>query len=594
MKKLSKATALLAAGTFLLSGFFMACTPHGAGGAFDTETPEPEEPEEDDGSPVDGTWDFTGTDTYSIGTNDSVVTQKDLANDSAVGATLSVYGNLKWGNGTDDASSYSFWFKKASAYEEGKAASKASGYLALTTVGKATLTIVYDAGGDNDGEKRWIAVCDSSDKPVSDAALISNLIEKNVYKTLKLSDLKKGSYKIYVSGTRIRSLAITNQAFEEKTKTVTNDVDTLGLVAVSATSDDETIATAAVTDAGIVITSKKEGSTVINAAKSETEIAKIKVTVSSTGAITTSIVKYEAFTEDTKEVSNDVATLGLVGASVTSDKDDYVKATLSDDKSKINIKSVAQADDVVTAKITVTDANDKTVTFTVTEARSGELTLGTITQFQRDAPVKNTDYKVDGLKFKAIGDNKDSIELSTSETFASTETLTDYAATLTDGTKYYVRLKAENGVYAESKAASFTANNGGSVNATEYTITASNFSTLDGVTVTGKIDTASTTKTFDDVEYVNAMKITTSAYLTVKVADAQTSVYVKAYGKTGTNGTERSLLANGTAVVTNTDTSSSAGMIGTKTLIDTDENGNIVFKSSDGTFQVYGILITNE
>ena len=587
MKKLSKATALLAAGTFLLSGFFMACTPHGAGGAFDTETPDPEDPEEDDGSPVDGTWDFTGTDTYSIGTNDSVVTQKDLANDSAVGATLSVYGNLKWGNGTDDVSSYSFWFKKASAYEEGKAASKASGYLALTTVGKATLTIVYDAGGDNDGEKRWIAVCDSSDKPVSDAALISNLIEKNVYKTLKLSDLKKGSYKIYVSGTRIRSLAITNQAFEEKTKTVTNDVDTLGLVAVNATSDNETIATAEVTDAGIVITSKQEGSTVINAAKSETEIAKIKVTVSSTGAITTSIVKYEAFAEDTEEVTNDVATLGLVGASVASDKDDYVTAEVSD--GKIKIKSVAQADDAVTAKITVTDAKGKTVTFTVTEARSGELSLGTITPFQREAPVKNTDYEVDGLKLTA----KTAIEYSkdSGSTWEALGENDNYTAAAAESVK--VRF-AKSTEYLASKEASVALNNGGSVNATEYTITASNFSTLDGVTVTGTIDTATTTKTFDNVEYVNAMKITTSAYLTVKVADAQTSVYVKAYGKTGTNGTERSLLANGTAVVTNSDTSSSAGMIGTKTLIDTDENGNIVFKSSEGTFQVYGILITNE
>ena len=478
MKRLSKATALLAAGTFLLSGFFMACTPHGAGGAFDTETPEPEAPEEDDGSPVDGTWDFTVSDTYSIGSSAYAnLTDKELTNADAKGVTLALSGSVKWGNGSaNDASDFCLWFDKGSAYAAGKEESYSKAHFTLKTDSKATLKIVATGNGSSDTDKRWVAVCDST-KKVLDSGTLTALSSGEADKTLSLS-LKKGTYYIYTSGSRIRSLAITNQAFEEKTKTVTNDVDTLGLVAVNATSDDETIATAAVTDAGIVITSKKEGSTVINAAKGETEIAKIKVTVSSTGAITTSIVKYEAFTEDTEEVTNNVATLGLVGASVTSDKDDYVTATLSDDKSKITIKSVAQADAAVTAKITVTDAKSKTVTFTVTEARSGELTLGTITPFQREAPVKGTDYTVDGLNFKAIGDNKDNIELSTSETFDTTETLTSYTATLTDGTKYYVRLKAENDVYAESKAASFTANNGGSVSTGSFDLLTSNLAEI--------------------------------------------------------------------------------------------------------------------
>lgn len=430
MKKISTAAALLAAGALLFGSLIVACSPHGTGIIDDptpTPKPTPASEEEDNGTPVDGSWDFTGTDTYSIGTNDAIVTDKALANPTAKGATLSVKGNLKWGNGTDDASSYSFWFKKASAYEEGKAASKASGYLALTTDSKATLTIVYDAGGDNDGEKRWIAVCDSSDKPVSDAALISNLIEKNVHKTLKLSGLKKGSYKIYVSGTRIRSLQITNQAFESKTADVTNDVATLGLVATNVRNSDETIATGEVRDGKVVITSKKEGTAKVYAGTSLTEYATINVTVSSTGAITTSIIKYVAFTAATNaDTANNIATLGLVGASATSSASEYVTAEISE--GKIVIKSVkAPGDSAKSITITVTDADNKTATIPVTEARDGSLTVGTITKYERNAPVKDTDYTVNARVLTATNP----IEYSTDggSTWTALAASTSYTAT---------------------------------------------------------------------------------------------------------------------------------------------------------------------
>ena len=473
MKKISTAAALLAAGALLFGSLIVACSPHGTGIIDEVTNPGkgPEQEPEDNGKPVDGTWDFTGTDTYSIGTNDAIITDKALANPTAKGATLSVKGNLKWGNGTDDASSYSFWFKKASAYEEGKAASKASGYLALTTDSKATLTIVYDAGGDNDGEKRWIAVCDSSDKPVSDAALISNLIEKNVYKTLKLSGLKKGSYKIYVSGTRIRSLQITNQAFESKTADVTNDVATLGLVAIETRNSDDTIATSEVKNGKVVITSKKEGTTKVYAGTSLTEYATINVTVSSTGAITTSIIKYVAFTAATNDATaNDVATLGLVGASATSSESEYVTAEISE--GKIVIKSVkAPGDSAKSITITVTDANSKTATIAVTEARDGSLTLGTITKYAVPKPVSGTDFEVSAdKKLTAKKDNME-YKLSTAATYTdlTKDTATD---ALTDGS-YSIRFKAVDNAYAESEATSFTISNGGSV---EYTLTPADIS----------------------------------------------------------------------------------------------------------------------
>ena len=465
MKKISTAAALLAAGALLFGSLIVACSPHGTG-IIDDQTPTPKptpaSEEEDNGKPVDGSWDFTGTDTYSIGTNDAIVTDKALANPTAKGATLSVKGNLKWGNGTDDASSYSFWFKKASAYEEGKAASKASGYLALTTDNKATLTIVYDAGGDNDGEKRWIAVCDSSDKPVSDAALISNLIEKNVYKTLKLSGLKKGSYKIYVSGTRIRSLQITNQAFESKTADVTNDVATLGLVATNVRNSDDTIATGEVKDGKIVITSKKEGTAKVYAGTSLTEYATIKVNVSSTGAITTNIIKYVAFTAATNDATaNDLATLGLVGTSVTSSAEEYVTADLTTTTGKITIKSVkAPGDSAKNVTITVTNADGKTATISVTEARDGSLTLGNITKYERPAPVKDTDYTVNARVLTATNP----IEYSTDagSTWTALAASASYTATANGSVK--VRFAA-NDSYAASKDATvqLTDGNGGSV-----------------------------------------------------------------------------------------------------------------------------------
>ena len=605
MKRLSKATALLAAGTFLLSGFFMACTPHGAGGAFDTETPEPEEPEEDDGSPVDGTWDFTVSDTYSIGSSAYAnLTDKELTNADAKGVTLALSGSVKWGNGSaNDASDFCLWFDKGSAYAAGKEESYSKAHFTLKTNSKATLKIVATGNGSSDTDKRWVAVCDST-KKVLDSGTLTALSSGEADKTLSLS-LKKGTYYIYTSGSRIRSLAITNQAFEEKTKTVTNDVDTLGLVAVNATSDDETIATAAVTDAGIVITSKKEGSTVINAAKGETEIAKIKVTVSSTGAITTSIVKYEAFTEDTEEVTNNVATLGLVGASVTSDKDDYVTATLSDDKSKITIKSVAQADAAVTAKITVTDAKSKTVTFTVTEARSGKLTLGTITPFQREAPVKGTDYTVDGLNFEAIGDNKDNIELSTSETFDTTETLTNYAATLTDGTKYYVRLKAENGVYAESKAASFTANNGGSVYSTidfsANDLTAGEIETETSVAGTNitliadssnKITVDANTATLSEISYTQRLKLNGTGATNkrcLKITNVRTGTYTIDFAHGSSSGDDRTLFVttDGNTEIASLTVSASGKVSKTFTL--SSDADVIYIYSTNSSINIYGI-----
>ena len=467
MKKISTAAALLAAGAMLFGSLVVACSPHGTGMLDEVTNPGkgPESEPEDNGKPVDGTWDFTGTDTYSIGTNDSIITDKALANPTAKGATLSVKGNLKWGNGSDDPKDFCFWFKKASAYAEGKVASKASGYLTLTTENKANLTLVYQGGGTAE-DKRWIAVCDSTDKLFSNEALVQNLASTDGYKTLTLKNLKKGTYKIYASGSRIRSLQITNQAFESKTADVTNDVATLGLVATDVRNSDETIATGEVKDGKIVITSKKEGTAKVYAGTSETEYATINVTVSSTGAITTNIIKYVAFTAATNaDTANNIATLGLVGTSVASSAQEYVTADLTTTTDKITIKSVkAPGDSAKNVTITVTDAAGKAASIPVTENRDGSLTLGNITKYAVPKPVSGTDFELSADK--KLTAKKDNMEYKVSTATEYTALTANTPTAALENGSYSIRFKAVDNAYAASEDTTFTVSNGGSVNET--------------------------------------------------------------------------------------------------------------------------------
>ena len=89
MKKISTAAALLAAGALLFGSLIVACSPHGTGYVDEVAKPDSKPSDggesDDNGKPVDGSWDFTGTDTYSIGTSDAIVTDKALANPTAKG-----------------------------------------------------------------------------------------------------------------------------------------------------------------------------------------------------------------------------------------------------------------------------------------------------------------------------------------------------------------------------------------------------------------------------------------------------------------------------------------------------------------------------
>lgn len=465
MKKISTAAALLAAGALLFGSLIVACSPHGTGIIDDpTPKPTPASEEEDNGKPVDGSWDFTGTDTYSIGHSAyASLTDKALTNPTAKGATLSLSGSVKWGNGSaTDTSNFCLWFDKGSEYEAGKEDSKSKGHFTLTIDNMSTLTIVATGNGSSDTAKRWIAVCNKDKKVLTNGTLTALSSGDAADKKLNIKLPKAGTYYIYTSGTRIRSLQITNQAFESKTADVTNDVATLGLVATNVRNSDDTIATGEVKDGKIVITSKKEGTAKVYAGTSLTEYATINVTVSSTGAITTNIIKYVAFTAATNDATaNNIETLGLVGTKVDSSAEEYVKADLTTTTGKITIKSVkAPGDSAKSITITVTDANTKTATIAVTEARDGSLTLGTITKYERPAPVKDTDYTVAALVLTATNP----IEYSTDagSTWTALAASASYTATQNGSVK--VRFAA-NASYAASKDASvqLTDGNGGSV-----------------------------------------------------------------------------------------------------------------------------------
>jgi hypothetical protein len=112
-------------------------------------------------------------------------------------------------------------------------------------------------------------------------------------------------------------------------ETVANTTATLGLTATTAASNNAAVATAAVVNGKISVTSVGTGAAVIMVSDSSTppHTATIAVTVAADGAIAIgAITKYEGgkgFTATTNaDTANDEATLGLTGATAVSNKID--------------------------------------------------------------------------------------------------------------------------------------------------------------------------------------------------------------------------------------------------------------------------------
>jgi len=88
----------------------------------------------------------------------------------------------------------------------------------------------------------------------------------------------------------------------------------------------------------------------------------------------TNKTEFNASTDET--VSNDVATLGLVGTTVSSDKPTVATAEITA-SAKIKITSVAEG----SAVITVSDASSHTATINVSVSETGAITIGTIVKY---------------------------------------------------------------------------------------------------------------------------------------------------------------------------------------------------------------------
>jgi hypothetical protein len=158
-----------------------------------------------------------------------------------------------------------------------------------------------------------------------------------------------------------------------------NDEATLGFAGESVSSSNPGVATTAIVDGKIVITSVSAGTAVITVSKTGFTSATIPVTVADNGTITIGTVTKGGavinFTPTSdNSTANTEAVLGLVGTSVTSSNPGVATAAIAD--GKIVITSVSAG----TAAITVSAAGFTPATFTVTVADTGALTIGAITK----------------------------------------------------------------------------------------------------------------------------------------------------------------------------------------------------------------------
>jgi hypothetical protein len=187
-----------------------------------------------------------------------------------------------------------------------------------------------------------------------------------------------------------------NEFISSTNETVSNDAATLGLIGTSVSSSNTNVATVEITaSAKIKITSVSEGTAVLTVSDASNHRAAIDVSVSKTGVITiVKIEKYQSqttndnddnnnnnnnneFVSSTNEtISNDTATLGLIGTSVSSNKTNVATVEITA-SAKIKITSVSEG----TAVLTVSDASNHTATINVTVSKTGSITIGNIVKY---------------------------------------------------------------------------------------------------------------------------------------------------------------------------------------------------------------------
>jgi len=186
-------------------------------------------------------------------------------------------------------------------------------------------------------------------------------------------------------GSITKYAAVTNNA-------ITNDVATLGLVGITATSDTPGVAKVRIMDSKIAITSVGAGTAVITVTDASAHTATIAVTVVANGAISIeTITKYAAsaptFAATTdSSTANTTGTLGLIGTGTpTSSASGVATATITG--GNIVITSVSTG----TATITVKDSSFNAATIAVTVSATGSISIGTITKYAASATATISD-----------------------------------------------------------------------------------------------------------------------------------------------------------------------------------------------------------
>lgn len=156
--------------------------------------------------------------------------------------------------------------------------------------------------------------------------------------------------------------------FTPKTETVANDEDTLGIVAASATSSAESVATVTV-DGGIKITSVAAGSATITCTSSDGKTATIDVEVSAGGDITTTVHKGGAevyvldlgkvkelgkITASSKKLDDIISVYAVASGKSIEGKDTYIQLTGGGAKASESDAYGLQITLTKKAKITIT------------------------------------------------------------------------------------------------------------------------------------------------------------------------------------------------------------------------------------------------
>ncbi len=290
---------------------------------------------------------------YAVWTLDAVTVTWDWSSD---GVTLST---------TSDFSSTVTQLQSATGYAKGDSDTILM-YVDASS-GKLTTKASNGYGQFNSGTILQVPVSNGSVVTVTNYDTGYSIAGDAVTAKTSTYTASKAGYVVVeaTSNTYLTSIVVTNLyatddftsdvvSFASATATVTNNSDTLGLTATSVSSSADTVATAEITDDGIVITSVAAGTATITASDG-TNSAYIVVTVGTYGAITNTAVTAYSASASTAIDECTIIMFGSSGNYSTITKLDLSNITVSDNGSNNSqVKNGYLTFDVVSgAKVTV-------------------------------------------------------------------------------------------------------------------------------------------------------------------------------------------------------------------------------------------------